>query len=65
MFQATAARLLDKAKKRLSWSQSTNALAEFGMDAETMYNYEALAKRARYYKPGEKGVAAMCKIMED
>lgn len=28
-------------------------------------NYEALAKRARYYKQNEKGVATMCKIMED
>lgn len=28
-------------------------------------NYEALAKKARYYKRDEKGVAAMCKIMED
>lgn len=28
-------------------------------------NYEALAKRARYFKEDEKGVAAMCKIMED
>ena len=28
-------------------------------------NYEALADRARYYKKNEKGVAAMCKIMED
>lgn len=28
-------------------------------------NYEALASRARYYKKDEKGVAAMCKIMED
>ena len=28
-------------------------------------NYEALAKRARYFKQDEKGVAAMCKIMED
>ena len=28
-------------------------------------NYEALAKRARYYKQDEKGVATMCKIMED
>ena len=28
-------------------------------------NYEALAARARYYKKNEKGVAAMCKIMED
>ena len=28
-------------------------------------NYEALAKKARYYKQDEKGVAAMCKIMED
>ena len=27
-------------------------------------NYEALAKRARYFKQDEKGVAAMCKIME-
>ena len=26
-------------------------------------NYEALAKRARYFKEDEKGVAAMCKIM--
>ncbi len=28
-------------------------------------NYEALAKKARYFKQDEKGVAAMCKIMED
>ena len=28
-------------------------------------NYEALAKKARYYKQDEKGVATMCKIMED
>ena len=28
-------------------------------------NYEALAKRARYFKENEKGIAAMCKIMED
>ena len=28
-------------------------------------NYEALADRAMYYKKNEKGVAAMCKIMED
>ena len=28
-------------------------------------NYEALAEKARYYKQDEKGVAAMCKIMED
>ena len=28
-------------------------------------NYEALADRARYYKKNEKGVTAMCKIMED
>ena len=28
-------------------------------------NYEALAKKARYYKQDKKGVAAMCKIMED
>lgn len=28
-------------------------------------NYEALAKRARYYNQDEKGVATMCKIMED
>ena len=28
-------------------------------------HYEALAKKARYYKQDEKGVAAMCKIMED
>lgn len=27
--------------------------------------YEALAKKARYFKQDEKGVAAMCKIMED
>ncbi len=27
-------------------------------------NYEALAKKARYFKQDEKGVAAMCKIME-
>ena len=28
-------------------------------------NYEVLAKKARYSKQDEKGVAAMCKIMED
>ena len=28
-------------------------------------NYEVLAKKARYYKQDEKGVATMCKIMED
>ncbi len=28
-------------------------------------NYEVLAKKARYFKQNEKGVAAMCKIMED
>ena len=28
-------------------------------------NYEVLAKRARYFKQDGKGVAAMCKIMED
>ena len=28
-------------------------------------NYEALAKKARYFKKDEKGVAVMCKIMED
>jgi len=28
-------------------------------------NYEALAKKARYFKQDEKGIAAMCKIMED
>ncbi|MCI8285481.1 MAG: hypothetical protein HFE90_09515 [Firmicutes bacterium] len=33
-------------------------------DPEDM-NYEELAKRARYFKKDEKGVAAMCKIMED
>ena len=28
-------------------------------------NYETLAKKARYFKQDERGVAAMCKIMED
>lgn len=28
-------------------------------------NYETLAKKARYFKQDEKGVATMCKIMED
>ena len=28
-------------------------------------NYDVLAKRARYFKQDEKGVAAMCKLMED
>lgn len=28
-------------------------------------NYEALAKKARYFKQDEKGVATLCKIMED
>lgn len=28
-------------------------------------NYEVLAKKVRYFKEDEKGVAAMCKIMED
>ncbi|MCM1440391.1 MAG: hypothetical protein NC131_14480 [Roseburia sp.] len=28
-------------------------------------NYEVLAKKARYFKQSEKGVVAMCKILED
>ena len=28
-------------------------------------NYDALAKRARYFKQDEKGVRSMSKIMED
>ncbi len=28
-------------------------------------NFETLAKKARYFKRDEKGVAAMCKMMED
>jgi len=28
-------------------------------------NYEALAKKARYFKQDKKGVAAMCKMLED
>ncbi len=28
-------------------------------------HYEVLAKKARYFKQDEKGVATMCKIMED
>ena len=28
-------------------------------------NYEALAEKARYFKQDEKGVATMCKLMED
>ena len=28
-------------------------------------NYQQLAKKVRYFKEDEKGVAAMCKVMED
>ena len=28
-------------------------------------NYEALAEKARYFKQDEKGVAVMCKILEE
>ena len=28
-------------------------------------NYEALAKKARYFKQDRKGITTMCKIMED
>jgi hypothetical protein len=28
-------------------------------------NYEALAKKARYFKQDEKGVKTMCKLLED
>lgn len=28
-------------------------------------NYDVLADRARYFKQDEKGVATMCKLMED
>lgn len=28
-------------------------------------NYEALAKRARYFKQEKEGAATMCKMMED
>lgn len=33
-------------------------------DPDTMY-YSVLAERVRYFKENEKGVAAMCKVMED
>lgn len=33
-------------------------------DPDDMY-YKELAVKARYYKRDEKGVAAMCKLMED
>ena len=38
---------------------------DFSCTSPDDMNYEALAKRARYFKEDEKGVAAMCKIMED
>ena len=28
-------------------------------------NYQQLAKKARYFKEDEKGVATMCKVLED
>ncbi|MCI8748685.1 MAG: hypothetical protein HFH67_12615 [Lachnospiraceae bacterium] len=38
---------------------------DFSCTSPDDMNYEALAKRARYFKQDKKGVAAMCKIMED
>lgn len=38
---------------------------DFSCTDPTDMNYEALAKRARYFKQNEKGVAAMSKILED
>lgn len=34
------------------------------MEAKDMY-YQVLADRVRYFKEDEKGVAVMCKAMED
>ena len=36
----------------------------FCVDPDDM-NYKKLAEKVRYYKQDEKGVAAMCKVMED
>ena len=36
----------------------------FCTDPDDM-NYAPLAEKARYFKEDEKGVAAMCKVMED
>lgn len=38
---------------------------EQGSVFQSSMNYEAPAKKARYFKQDEKGVAAMCKILED
>ncbi len=38
---------------------------DFSCDNPDNMNYEELAKKARYFKQDEKGVAAMCKMMED
>ena len=36
----------------------------FCIDADDM-NFRELAEKVRFYKEDEKGVAAMCKVMED
>ena len=38
---------------------------DFSCNNPNDMNFEVLAKKARYFKQDEKGVATMCKIMED
>ena len=38
---------------------------DFSCTSPDEMNYEALAKRARYFKQNKEGVAAMCKMLED
>ena len=38
---------------------------DFFCDNPDDMNYDALAKRARYFKQDRKGVKSMCKILED
>ena len=37
----------------------------FGFLLNFIMNYKKLADKVRYFKEDEKGVAAMCKVMED
>ena len=55
--------------QREVWSRFNDEIGklmhDFSCTNPNDMNYEALAKRARFFKEDEKGIAAMCKIMED
>ena len=57
---------IDSTKKEYRGNDEIGKLMhDFSCTNPDDMNYEALAKKARYYKQDKKGVATMCKIMED